>query len=91
MTNSFHEFIKYLNDTFGEEFDDCNIDHLTKLALFEAGWDANNPLSLDDKSQFAAGYETAIEVLIGIGFEKKNDAALQAAHLLRKTRDGEES
>ena len=33
-------FAKYLLETFEEEFDASNIDHLTKLAIFEAGYEA---------------------------------------------------
>lgn len=33
-------FKKYLRDTYNDEFDDQNFDHMIKLAVFEAGWDS---------------------------------------------------
>ena len=34
----------YLKNTFEEEYDPCNFDHMNKLAFFEAGWDAMRDL-----------------------------------------------
>jgi hypothetical protein len=33
-------FESYLRDTFEVEYDPTSVDHLTKQAIFEAGWDA---------------------------------------------------
>lgn len=33
-------FVKYLLDTFEEVYDPNSIDHLTKEAIFRAGWEA---------------------------------------------------
>lgn len=33
-------FKLYLEDIFEEQFDPCSIDHMTKLSIFEAGYEA---------------------------------------------------
>ncbi len=40
MTNKYVEFDRWLLDTFEETFDETNVDHLTKQAIFMAGWNA---------------------------------------------------
>lgn len=42
MTNKYVEFERWLLETFNEKFDKSNIDHLTKQAIFIAGWDARD-------------------------------------------------
>lgn len=34
------EFRKYLEETFGEQYDPQDVQHLTYLGIFESGWDA---------------------------------------------------
>ena len=38
----FEAFQKYLKATFEEDFEMGNVEHLTKYAIFEAGWNAND-------------------------------------------------
>jgi hypothetical protein len=44
MINKYVEFEKWLLETFEEQFDDRNVNHLTKQAIFIAGWEARDRL-----------------------------------------------